>query len=174
MIPHPRSAFSARPLPPLVVTLAAVIFAGCHRTPAAESIHPAAEQETASSVGFGAVPGVTEPPAIDVATDRSMRSARVRQVEELIAGRFAGVQVLPTASGGFTVRIRGLASFAGNPEPLYVVDGQPVTVTRGQGIDWLNPSDIARIDVLKDAASTALYGVRGGNGVILITTKRGQ
>jgi TonB-dependent SusC/RagA subfamily outer membrane receptor len=57
---------------------------------------------------------------------------------------------------------------------LYVVDGMPVHVVPGRGLDWLNPADVARIDVLKDAASTSIYGVRGGNGVILITTRRGR
>jgi TonB-dependent SusC/RagA subfamily outer membrane receptor len=49
----------------------------------------------------------------------------------------------------------------------------PIQVTPGRGVDWLNPADVARIDVLKDAASTAVYGMRGSNGVVLITTKRG-
>ena len=125
-------------------------------------------------MGYGVPPSDSDPTSIATASDQDMRGVRARQVEELIVGRFAGVQVLPTPSGGFTIRIRGLGTFTGNPEPLYVVDGQPVRVTQGQGIDWLNPGDIARIDVLKDAASTALYGMRGGNGVILITTKRGH
>lgn len=172
MIPHLNGALRAIALRSLAIGLAATVSIGCYRTAPAESLSPAEDEE--GTIGFGAGPGVTEPASITSEGDATMRNTRARQVEELIAGRFAGVQVLPTASGGFTVRIRGLATFTGNPEPLYVVDGQPVSVARGQGIDWLNPADISRIDVLKDAASTALYGMRGGNGVILITTKRGQ
>ena len=127
-----------------------------------------------ATIGYGARQGVIAPASLSAESDATMRRTRARQVEELIAGRIAGVQVLPTADGGFSVRIRGTGTFVGNPEPLYVVDGQPVSVSQGRGVDWLNPADIARIDVLKDAASTALYGVRGGNGVILITTKRGR
>jgi len=101
-----------------------------------------------------------------------MAKVKVRRVEELLAGRVAGVRVLPTPNGGFAIRIRGVSTLQGDAEPLYVVDGMAVTVEPGQGLNWLDPADIARIDVLKDAAETSMYGVRGANGVILITTKR--
>jgi TonB-dependent starch-binding outer membrane protein SusC len=95
----------------------------------------------------------------------------VLRVEQALQGRAAGVQV--TNSSGqpgdaITVRIRG-AGTTGNADPLYVVDGLPVG-----GIDYLNPGDIASIEVLKDAASAAIYGARAANGVVLITTKSGQ
>ncbi|MGH2829576.1 MAG: TonB-dependent receptor plug domain-containing protein [Actinomycetota bacterium] len=89
-------------------------------------------------------------------------------------GRFPGVRVVRTPGGGFSIRIRGVSTLLGDTEPLYVVDGIPVNVEPGRGLDWLNPADIARIDVLKDAAETSMYGVRGANGVILITTKRSR
>lgn len=162
----------ARPRAFVVLSAVSVLALGCHRVPAQEAPAPERRGEDLE-IGYGARAGVTPPASIASTSDATMRRTRARQVEELIVGRFAGVQVLPTEGGGFTVRIRGVGTFTGNPEPLYVVDGQPVMVTRGRGIDWLNPADIARIDVLKDAASTALYGMRGGNGVILITTKRG-
>jgi TonB-dependent SusC/RagA subfamily outer membrane receptor len=92
-------------------------------------------------------------------------------VEELLAGRFAGVRVIPTPNGGFSIRIRGANSITGSNEPLYVVDGLAVEVAPGEGLNWLDPADIERIDVLKDAAETSIYGVRGANGVILIKTK---
>lgn len=93
-----------------------------------------------------------------------------KSMEELMAGKFPGVQVFRLASGGISVRIRGVNSFYGSSEPLYVVDGTPVQ-SGGEGLTFLNPSDIAQIEVLKDAASTALYGVQGANGVVLITTR---
>lgn len=83
--------------------------------------------------------------------------------------RFPGVDVIRTPSGG--VRIRILSGLASQGEPLYVVDGTPVTVQPGRWLDWLTPDLIARIDVLKYPAETAIYGPRGVNGVILITTK---
>jgi TonB-dependent SusC/RagA subfamily outer membrane receptor len=92
------------------------------------------------------------------------------RVEELFAGRFPGVQVFQ-ASGGLSVRIRGATSLRGSTEPLYIVDGFPYTPS-SDGLIALNPSDIARIEVLKDAAQTAEYGSRGANGVVKITTKK--
>jgi TonB-dependent SusC/RagA subfamily outer membrane receptor len=92
----------------------------------------------------------------------------VARTEELFIGRFPGVQVLRTPQG-LSVRIRGSA--LGSGEPLYVLDGTPLQSTTG-GLIALNPSDIAKIEVLKDFAATASYGVRGVNGVIVITTKR--
>jgi TonB-dependent SusC/RagA subfamily outer membrane receptor len=92
-------------------------------------------------------------------------------IEELLQGRVAGAWVVATP-GGFAIRIRGRASMYGDNDPLYVVDGMPVRVPPGQGITWLNPADILRIEILKDAGATAVYGVRGANGVVLITTRR--
>jgi TonB-dependent SusC/RagA subfamily outer membrane receptor len=94
----------------------------------------------------------------------------VTRTEELFAGRFPGVQVYQTG-GGLSVRIRGQSSVLGSNEPLYVVDGIPLEPSPN-GLIALNPADIAKIQVLKDISSTAAYGVRGANGVILITTKR--
>jgi TonB-dependent starch-binding outer membrane protein SusC len=77
-------------------------------------------------------------------------------------------------NGRLSVRIRGSHSMLANDEPLYVVDGLPISP---QNIDvvlaGIDPRDVERIDVLKDAGSTAIYGSRGASGVILITTKRG-
>ncbi len=93
------------------------------------------------------------------------------RVEQALQGRTAGVQV--TNQSGQpgeqpTIRIRG-AGTTGNADPIYVVDGMVVG-----GIDYLNPGDIESIDVLKDAASAAIYGARAANGVVLITTKKGK
>jgi TonB-dependent SusC/RagA subfamily outer membrane receptor len=101
-------------------------------------------------------------------TAEDITKVRVRRVEELLAGRFPGVLVLPTATGGWIVRIR---SSAPDRPPLYVVDGQPVEVSADRGLDWLNPADIERIDILRDPAETSMFGGRGANGVVLIKTK---
>lgn len=94
------------------------------------------------------------------------------RAEDLLVGRFPGVQVLRTPDGGISVRVRGGSTISGSGEPLYLVDGVEVSVTPGRGLDWLNPADIERIEVLKDATATTMYGMRGANGVILITTTR--
>ena len=95
----------------------------------------------------------------------------VLRVEQALQGRTAGVYVANQSGqpGEMpTVRIRG-AGTTGNADPLYVVDGMPVG-----GIDYLNPGNIESMEVLKDAASAAIYGARAANGVVLITTKSGQ
>ncbi len=71
---------------------------------------------------------------------------------------FPGVDVVRAPSGGFSIRIRGVSTLLGDKEPLYIVDGIPVQVTPGRGLDWLIPSEIERIDVLKNPAETSMYG----------------
>jgi iron complex outermembrane receptor protein len=115
-------------------------------------------------------PAVAAAPAGEV-TDADMKDVRVVRAEELLVGRFAGVEVLPLPGGGVSVRIRGATSVSLSTEPLYVVDGMPINAEPGGALKWLPPQDISKIEVLKDIGSTAFYGVRGANGVILITTK---
>ena len=100
--------------------------------------------------------------------------------QQLIQGKMAGVQVVDNnePGGGMAVRIRGGTSVTATNEPLYVVDGVPITVGGGTSagrnpLNFLNPNDIESITVLKDASSTAIYGSRGANGVVMITTKSG-
>lgn len=106
-----------------------------------------------------------------------------------LAGQMPGVQVVQSTGapgGGVVVRVRGTGSITAGNDPLYVVDGVPINnansgFAQGGGPDQpvnplstLNPDDIASIEVLKDASATAIYGSRGSNGVVIITTKRGQ
>src|SRR5690606_36186318 len=111
---------------------------------------------------------------------------------EALQGRVAGLDITQTtglAGGGFVVRIRGQNSIAAGNEPLYVIDGVPYStgsvgnqILSGQvlprgnisPLNTLDPSSIASIEVFKDADATAIYGSRGGNGVRLITTKKGM
>lgn len=83
---------------------------------------------------------------------------------------FPGVQVMRTPTGGFHFRI--LSHLVNQGQPLYIVDGNQVTVEPSRGIDWFEPEDIIRIMVLKDPSETTVYGPSGVNGVILITTKQ--
>jgi TonB-dependent SusC/RagA subfamily outer membrane receptor len=96
------------------------------------------------------------------------------QIEELLEGRVAGVRLVRLPGGGISLRLWGPSTIYGDNEPLYVLDGMPLHVTPGRGLDWLNPGDILRIEILKDVNATALYGMRGANGVVLITTRRGS
>jgi TonB-dependent SusC/RagA subfamily outer membrane receptor len=92
-------------------------------------------------------------------------------IEQTLQARVPGVMITRTADGGIAVRIRGATSINGNTEPLYVIDGQPIQAGPGGSLQGINPHDIASIEVVKDAAGLAFYGVRGANGVILIKTK---
>lgn len=149
-----------------VLALAAML-TGCHQ----QSFVPGrATSPDSVSVGYGQQPREKIGGAVQSLGENDMKGMRVRRVEELLAGRFPGVQVLPTQSGGFSIRIRGTASLPGH-EPLYVIDGLAVEVSASRGIDWLDPSQIARIDVLRDPAETSIYGGRGANGVIVIKTR---
>lgn len=97
----------------------------------------------------------------------------VASFEQAIAGQLPGVQVMQqsgTPGKSATIKIRAASSITAGTEPLYVIDGFP---TSSDDMSNLNPEDIASIDVLKDASSAAIYGSRGANGVIIITTKKG-
>jgi TonB-dependent starch-binding outer membrane protein SusC len=95
----------------------------------------------------------------------------ISDVAQLLQGKVAGLSIARPGgnpNGGFTIRLRGLSTLGANTSPLVVVDGQV-----GADINTVDPNDIQSIDVLKDAASAAIYGTRGSSGVIIITTKRG-
>ncbi len=116
----------------------------------------------------------------------SVRAAQLQErpaasLNQALAGRISGVQVNTNSGrpGGRTnIRVRGFSSINSSNNPLYVVDGvmlpQSNQSQASQAIDYINPNDIVAVEVLKDASSTAIYGARGANGVILITTKRGR
>lgn len=103
--------------------------------------------------------------------DEESLNRNVPRVEQALQGKAAGVNIMQESGSpgaGLSVRIRG-TSTNGNSNPLYIVDGM-----RTGGIDYLSPSDIESVEILKDAASAAIYGAEAGNGVILITTKSGK
>lgn len=94
---------------------------------------------------------------------------RARRVEDLLVGQVSGVRVQQSARG-IRVIIRGQNSIVGSSEPLYVVDGMPIEAAPGRALIGLNPRDIQSIRVLKDPVDTSMYGMRGANGVVIITT----
>ena len=109
--------------------------------------------------------------SISVLCAEDFEGMPVVQLEEWIEGRVPGVSVVRGARG-ISLLIRGRGSFLGNTEPLYVLDGVPLVMEPGRGLSWLSPGDIQMLEILKDAGATALYGMRGANGVVLITTRR--
>lgn len=120
--------------------------------------------------GQRAEPDAPPAPRADV-TSEDIDRAPGQPIEEILKGRVAGVTVTRT-DGGIAVRIRGSTSIYGSNEPLYVLDGIPITPGPGGALTGIDPYDIESIEVLKNPADTALYGMRGANGVIIIKTKR--
>lgn len=123
-------------------------------------------------VGYGVQRKSVVTAAISRVTADELNTNRPSRVEDALKGKVSGVQI--TQSSGqpgadSKVRIRGIGT-VNNSEPLYIVDGMEV----GGGINYLNPVDIESVEILKDAASGAIYGARAANGVILITTKKGK
>jgi len=122
------------------------------------------------AVGYGSMKKSDLTGSITSVKTDGLASIPVRSASEALQGKVAGVSI--TSTGGSpgsapSVRIRGIGTVNGN-DPLYVVDGFPQT-----DIGWLNQSDIASMEILKDASAEAIYGSRGANGVILLTTKKG-
>jgi TonB-dependent SusC/RagA subfamily outer membrane receptor len=149
---------------------ALLALAACRTQPGVGPPHLAFEDSVAIGYGSQARRDVTGSVASldgDVARRNSPTS-----MADMLDGRFAGVEVRRLANGGVSVRIRGQRSFRTDAEPLYVVDGVPQHVGNTGILSDLDPRDIRSIEVLKDAGATAVYGSRGANGVILISTRR--
>lgn len=143
-------------------------------------------EEITVSVGYFDVNKRDLSGSISQIKSKDLEKIRTTSIEQLIQGQVAGVVVSESGEpgGGIAISIRGTNSILGGTQPLYVVDGipiDPLTDAQGNGgsgqqqtsLSFLNPNDIEKIEVLKDAAATAVYGARGANGVVLITTKSG-
>ena len=122
-------------------------------------------------IGYGTQKKKDLTTAVSVVDDKEIKERPIISAAQALQGKAAGVQVTqPSGKPGvaLSVRVRGSTSVIAGNEPLYVIDGVPTTNTSG-----LNPQDIASMSVLKDASSSAIYGARAANGVVLITTKKG-
>ncbi|UIR56033.1 TonB-dependent receptor [Sphingobacterium sp. SRCM116780] len=123
-------------------------------------------------IGYGSVKRKDVTTAISSVSTKDLEKRPIVNVGQAIQGKAAGVAVIqPNGAPGaeMAIRVRGTTSFNGSNDPLYVVDGIPV-----DNIKFLTPNDITDIQILKDASSAAIYGSRGANGVVLITTKTGK
>ncbi|MCF0058147.1 SusC/RagA family TonB-linked outer membrane protein [Dyadobacter sp. CY356] len=131
-------------------------------------------------VGYGAVKKSDLTGAVGTVKAEALQERPASSLNQGLSGRVTGVNVSSNSGrpgGRANIRIRGASSLSVSNNPLYVIDGvilNAVDLQNGSTpIDYINPNDIASIEVLKDASSTAIYGARGANGVILVTTKRG-
>jgi TonB-linked SusC/RagA family outer membrane protein len=144
-------------------------------------------------VGYGELERRDVTGSVATVSMNALEDAPVQSIDQMLQGTVAGVQVTQASSapgGGISIRIRGSSSISGSSEPLYVIDGFPIendpdAASPGTGgrvtatvpsnpLAALNPNDIESIQVLKDASATAIYGARGANGVVIVTTRRGS
>ena len=124
-------------------------------------------------VGYGTVKKSDLTGAVSGVSNRQYKNQPVQRVDNILQGRTPGVEVTATSGmpgASMKVRVRGTTSINKSSDPLYVIDG----IISSSGLDGINPSDIQSMEILKDASSTAIYGSRGSNGGILITTKQGS
>ncbi len=132
-------------------------------------------------IGYGVRERGDNTGSVNVVSSRDFNPGAITSPEDLFQGRAAGVDVVSNSGApgaGATIRIRGGSSLAASNDPLFVVDGVPLDDTGISGmrnpLNTINPNDIESITVLKDASATAIYGSRASNGVVIITTKRGE
>ncbi|WP_127139972.1 TonB-dependent receptor [Flagellimonas marinaquae] len=124
-------------------------------------------------IGYGSVKKRDLTGSVASVKGEAVAETPTPRIDDALRGKVSGLQITPTSSApgaAATVRIRGSNSLSANNEPLYVIDG----FIGGFNLNDINPQDVESIQVLKDASATAIYGSRGSNGVILITTKRGK
>ncbi|WP_432710144.1 SusC/RagA family TonB-linked outer membrane protein [Pedobacter sp.] len=162
-----------------------------NRTVINVTLSSANDLEMVTVVGYGSVPKSDLTGAATTVTAKDFNQGPLIAPDQLIQGKVAGVQMINNSGqpgGSSTVRIRGNTAITGTGQPLYVVDGVALpngsarpsqsggvgTVPGGNPLNFLNPADIASMEILKDASATAIYGSRAAYGVVLITTKRGQ
>ncbi len=124
-------------------------------------------------IGYGEQKKSLTTGAISSVKAEDIQTVSVARVDQALQGRTSGVYIVPNSGSpgnGTKIRVRGAAS-NGNSNPLYIIDG---VRTGADGMDYLSPSEIQSIEVLKDAASAAIYGAEGANGVVIVTTKKGD
>lgn len=130
------------------------------------------QMEQVVVVGYGTQKKKDLTGSVSALTSKDLENRPATQFGYAIEGKAAGVQVIRSSGqpqAGFSIRVRGTSSITAGSEPLYIVDGVPT-----ENINDINPADIENITILKDASSAAIYGNRGANGVVLVTTKRGR
>lgn len=144
------------------------------RTSLSVQLRPnAGNMEDVVVIGYGSVRKSSLTGAVSKFRDEKLDEAPIARLDQALQGKIAGVAIQNvTSEAGSTprIRVRGLSSINASAEPLVVVDGQPIP----DGLAFVNSADVESVEVLKDAASAAIYGSRGANGVILVTTKAGK
>lgn len=151
-----------------IPALAVFVLVACSSNPAPRS--PSHGDKI--SIGYGEVDKNNFAGSASSITRENIRNAQYTRIEDLLRAEVPGIQIIGQGAS-MSIRMRGPSTIMGNQEPLVVVDGVPLSQGTGiSGLATIVPADVERIDVLKDAGAAAIYGSRGANGVILITTRR--
>lgn len=158
-----------------ILPLVTVAFAACAGTPAGtdSAVEPddvATERSDDVRIGYGSQDRTQVTGAVTSIRVEDL-GREVTSFEDLFQG-VAGVTIRRLGNGGISLRIRGSPSFSSDAEPLYVINGVAIRAPPGQALMGVSPRDVTRVDILKDAGATAIYGSRGANGVVLIFTAR--
>ncbi len=142
---------------------------------------PGAAIEEVVVIGYGTVKKEDATGSVNAVAEKSFNRGAIVSPQQLLAGKIAGVSITPNSGepgANASIRIRGGTSVSASNDPLFVIDGVPLKNDGYAGgrnpLNFINPSDIESITVLKDASAAAIYGSRGANGVIIITTKKGK
>jgi TonB-dependent SusC/RagA subfamily outer membrane receptor len=164
----------ARALGVCAVALTGLVGAGCASAPVSRSADATRPPPDTVTMAYGRAARTHVTDAVASLSPTDIENARALRIEDLIQGRIAGLQVSRSAAGKLMIRIRGTSTFqSGASEPLIVIDGMALPAFgASSALDGISPTDVARIDVLKDAGATAIYGLQAANGVIIVTTKR--
>jgi TonB-dependent starch-binding outer membrane protein SusC len=164
-----NEAVSIVRLPRATAMLLALCVAGaCHGSAKAKP-EPDGDADPVN-VGYGTQPRSQSNAAVGTVDAEANGEQAITTWEQLIVGRVAGLQVIRGASG-LVLRVRGPSTISGDADPLVIVNGTQLSGSANL-LYSVNPQDVSRIEVLKDAGSTAIYGSRGANGVVLVTLKK--
>jgi len=166
--PRPR-----HPVRWLAIT-ASVAVTACASQPASLALQPTTLPLNVRLTRVAPSVAAAESPAKRSGDISLAESAHYVHVEQLLMARAPGLDVRSLGQGQFTLAVRGRPALGDRPEPLVVIDGTQYTENGAEVLAAMTPRDVKRVEVLRDAASTSVYGTRGASGVLLVTTRRGD
>ena len=157
-----------------LVVAASLAAAGCASQPAPFALEPTPLQANMRLTRPAPAPVVADAPATSRGEISLAESAHYVLIEQLLMARAPGLEVRSAGQGRFTLLLRGRPSLSEPREPLVVIDGMQFGENGAEVLAAMTPRDVKRVEVLKDASSTGVYGTRGANGVLVVTTRRGD
>lgn len=157
-----------------LVVAASVAAAGCAPQPATLALLPTPLPPNVRLTRAAPSAAVAEPRPVSADEISLAESARYAHIQDLLIARVSGVEVRPRGNGQFALFVRGQPALYDRREPLVVIDGMQFSQNGAEVLAGLTPRDVKRVAVLRDAAATGIYGTRGADGVVLVTTRHGD